>query len=339
MSVELVGVTKAYGNAAVLHPLSLALAPGELVALLGPSGCGKTTTLRLVAGLDTADAGIIRLDGVDVTALPPERRGLGMVFQQYAIWPHRTVAENVAYPLERAGVARAERARRVQEALGLVHLGALEQRRPEQLSGGQLQRVALARALVARPRVLLLDEPLSNLDAALREELGAEIRALQRRLGITTLLVTHDQAEALSLADRVAVMNAGRLEQLAPPAEVYARPRTAFVARFVGGGNVLAARIEKGRVRCGALTLPAPDGARDGDVEIVVRPEDLHLAAEGAPARVTERFYRGDRVELRLRLGDADVRAVVPASEGDVPLGAEVRVAARRCWVLGGDPY
>ena len=307
-------IEKTFGAVSVLPPLSLEIGRGELIALLGPSGCGKTTTLRIIAGLERADRGVVEIEGADVTTLPPEKRGLGMVFQQYAVWPHRSVAENVAYPLERKQTPKAEVAASVKEALGLVHLDPYADRRPHQLSGGQLQRVALARALVARPRVLLLDEPLSNLDALLREEMRAEIRSLQRRLGITTVLVTHDQEEALAIADRIAVLNAGRIEQLGTPAEVYAKPATAFVAGFVGGGNVIAAESDGRIVRVGPASVPAPAGSPSGPVHLVVRPEEIRLDAGGFALPVTERLYLGDRVELRLDCAGTTLRAMVPAS-------------------------
>ena len=335
MSVILRDIKKSYGAVQVLPPLSFSIGKGELVALLGPSGCGKTTTLRIIAGLERADAGLVEIDGVDVTALPPERRGLGMVFQHYAVWPHRSVAENVAYPLERAKVAKPEIAARVDEALGLVHLDQYAERRPHQLSGGQLQRVALARALVGRPRVLLLDEPLSNLDALLREEMRAEIRSLQRRLQMTTVLVTHDQEEALAIADRIAVLNAGNIEQIATPAEIYRTPQTAFVAGFVGGGNVISAESDGSQVRFGPAAVPAPAGSPKGPVHLVVRPEEIRLDGKGTSLGVTERLYLGDRVELRLDCGGSTLRAMVPASGSDeaVP-GSQARVSFGAVTVL-----
>ena len=337
MSVTLTNIAKSYGTVKVLPPLSLDIAKGELIALLGPSGCGKTTTLRIIAGLERPDVGTVRIDGIDVTKLPPEKRGLGMVFQQYAVWPHRTVAANVAYPLERAGVAKSEIGTRVSEALAMVHLEKLGDRMPGQLSGGQLQRVALARALVGRPRVLLLDEPLSNLDALLREEMRAEIRALQRRLSITTVLVTHDQAEALAIADRVAVLSAGNVEQLAPPLQVYREPATPFVARFVGGGNVIPARSEGGTLRVGAASMPAPAGSPQGEVVIVVRPEDVRPDANGHEMTVLDSLYLGDRTEVRLEWAGAPLRAVLPATEAAaLKPDSRARMAFARVRVLAG---
>ncbi len=327
MSVELSSIAKTFGTTRVLHPLSLTIATGELLALLGPSGCGKTTTLRILAGLEKADQGRVLIEGADVTSLPPEKRGLGMVFQQYAVWPHRTVERNVAYPLERAGVAKDEIAARVREALALVRLDHLASRAPHQLSGGQLQRVALARALVGRPRVLLLDEPLSNLDAILREEMRAEIKSLQRRLSITTVLVTHDQSEALAIADRVAVMNGGKIEQLAPPEEVYAAPSTPFVARFVGGGNAIEATCDGARVSVGSDSIAAPSGAPSGEVCLVVRPEHVKPDAGGVSMRVRDRLYLGDRVELRLEWQEEHLRALVAPSPSLPAPGSEARFA------------
>jgi len=256
------------------------------------------------------------------------------VFQHYAVWPHRTIAGNVAYPLERARVAAAEIATRVDEALALVHLDGLGARRAHQLSGGQLQRVALARALVARPRVLLLDEPLSNLDALLREEMRAEIRALQRRLGITTILVTHDQAEALAIADRVAVLRAGRIEQLDSPAAIYEKPATAFVAGFVGGGNLVDAECDGVTVRVGAASFPAPTAAAKGKVSLLVRPDALAPDPAGVEMTLGERLFLGDRVELQLDWQGRGLRAHVPAADAArVPASGTIRVALRR-WML-----
>ncbi|MBC9178323.1 ATP-binding cassette domain-containing protein, partial [Roseomonas ludipueritiae] len=234
--------------APAVDQVSLGLPRGALLALLGPSGCGKTTTLRMIAGLETPDAGRIMVGGRDVTALPPHKRHMGVVFQSYALFPHMTAAGNVAFGLEMQGMPRAERARRAEAALELVGLSALATRKPRQLSGGQQQRVALARALAIEPDLLLLDEPLSALDAKLREGVRDEIRALQQRLGTTTVFVTHDQVEALAMADLVAVMNAGRVEQLAAPEEIFERPATRFVATFVGRAARIRGVLEPGGV-------------------------------------------------------------------------------------------
>ena len=339
-ALELIGLKKAYGATPVVKELSLSIASGEMVALLGPSGCGKTTTLRMIAGLEIPDAGRITIDGRDVDApgvhLPPEARGLGMVFQSYAVWPHRTVAENVEYPLKLKGLGRSEREAKVKQALGWVRLEALAARRPDALSGGQLQRVALARALVADPRVLLLDEPLSNLDVQLREELRAEIASLRARLGTTMVYVTHDQGEALALADRVAVMNKGVIEQIAAPQVLYREPSTPFVARFVGGANVLEGISEGVSVRIGEtvlgcdppLTLPTGRG------QLVVRPEDLSLAP-GAGPLLTARLFLGGATEYHFALGEHSLKAIGHSADG-LKIGSPVRVTLRRArWFPG----
>ena len=322
--VALEAVTKAYGRTCALDGIDLAVYDGELLALLGPSGCGKTSTLNVVAGFVEPDAGRVRLDGQDVTRQPAWRRGLGVVFQSYALFPHMTVADNVAFGLRERGVAPAEAAARVTEALSLVRLPGAAAMRPSQLSGGMQQRVALARALVIRPRVLLLDEPLAALDRKLREEMRAELREIQRAVGITTIFVTHDQHEALGLSDRVAVMNAGRIEHLGTPREVYERPATAFVADFMGASTALDARAVDGRTvelaggqrveaRLGRALVP---GAH---VRLLIRPERVALGEAGPgalPARVASAMFLGDHWEVRLEL------------EGGVRLLATVRGSA-----------
>ena len=287
--VELSGVHKAYGVTAVVKGISLSIASGEFISLLGPSGCGKTTTLRMIAGLETLDAGTISIGGELVDGptghTPPEKRALGMVFQSYAVWPHKSVAQNVAYPLLLQRKPRAEVAQRVAQALDWVRLSAFAERMPSQLSGGQLQRVAIARALVGNPRVLLLDEPLSNLDAALREELRGEIAALRARLGTTMIFVTHDQHEALALSDRVAVMHQGVIEQMGAPEELYELPRTAFVANFLGQSNLFTGPVVGSTgeaisvdVAGKRVVVPAARAHRHtGEVTIGVRPEKLTL--------------------------------------------------------------
>src|SRR5262249_8139308 len=245
--VEVAKVSKRYGAVVALNALDLAVYEGELMSLLGPSGCGKTTTLNVIAGFATPDAGRVLIDGDDVTGEPAWRRGLGVVFQSYALFPHMSVADNVAFGLRERGVGKAETAERVREALALVRLPRAAAQRPHELSGGMQQRVALARALVIRPRVLLLDEPLAALDRKLREEMRAELRDIQRDVGITTIFVTHDQHEGLGLSDGVAVMNAGRIEQLGSPRDVYERPATPFVADFIGASSMLDARAVDGQ--------------------------------------------------------------------------------------------
>jgi len=299
--LALAALSKDYGvGEPAVDRLDLAIDRGEFVALLGPSGCGKTTTLRMIAGLVEPTGGRILLGGEELTAKPVHRRNIGMVFQSYALFPHMSVADNVAFGLEIRGIASADIRGRVAEALALVRLSGFEARRPKQLSGGQQQRVALARALVIRPDLLLLDEPLSNLDAKLREEMRGEIREIQRRLGITTVFVTHDQTEALALADRVAVMEKGRLAQLGTPEEVYERPATPFVARFVGRINSLAAAAgSDGRLHIGGRPISVgetrPVGAR---VTVMVRPQHIALGGGGLSGRVTGLTYVGDIVQI-----------------------------------------
>ena len=271
VALGLDALSRRYGATAAVDRLDLSVAPGELLALLGPSGCGKTTTLRMVAGFVDPSAGRILLDGADITRTPAHRRGMGMVFQSYALFPHLTVAENIAFGLRRRRTPRAEVADRVARTIALLRLDGLGDRLPRQLSGGQQQRVAVGRALVIAPRVLLLDEPFSNLDALLREGTRVELRRLQSSLRLTTLFVTHDQAEAMAISDRVAVMNAGRLEQLGTPREVYERPASRFVAGFIGRANLFTsdgARSEDGI----ALDAPAPG-------LLLLRPERVALDA------------------------------------------------------------
>src|SRR6476646_6956294 len=283
--LSLEGLSKRFGAHTAVDRLTLGVEQGEFVSLLGPSGCGKTTTLQMIAGFVEPSSGAIRLEGRDLLAVKPARRGLGIVFQSYALFPHMTVAENVSFGLEMQGVAGADRTRRVGETLELVGLAAFAGRFPRQLSGGQQQRVALARALVIRPQILLLDEPLSNLDAKLREEMQIELRQIQRTVGTTTILVTHDQGEAMALSDRIVVMNRGRVEQIAQPTEIYQRPASRFVANFLGRINVLPARVASGIATVGAADFPARNSA-DGSFSISVRPERVSFAAAGLAGTV-----------------------------------------------------
>jgi ABC-type Fe3+/spermidine/putrescine transport system ATPase subunit len=311
--VRLEGLTKRYGGQDVVRSIDALIPSGKVTCLLGPSGCGKTTTLRMVAGLEDPDGGTITIgdrvvSGPGARTIPPEQRRLGMVFQSYAVWPHLDVRANVEYPLQVAGVPKGDRRVRVDRALEMVGLASLGARRPAQLSGGQQQRVALARALVAEPQVLLLDEPLSNLDARLREDMRAEIAALQARTGVTVLYVTHDQEEALAIAHLIIVMNGGRIEQAAAPADVYHRPASRFVASFVGSGVVI------------------PGGHVGEAGEVLVRPEQVQLdeRAESA-ARVLAVTYRGERALVRVVTGGCELLAWAPA--GRVPkVGDTVRV-------------
>jgi putative spermidine/putrescine transport system ATP-binding protein len=289
MRISLREITKRFGAATAVDRLSLEIAPGELVALVGGSGCGKTTTLRLIAGFERPDAGEVRFDDRIVNDVPPARRGVGIVFQSYALFPTMTVAENIAFGLRVARWREPRIRERVDELLALMHLDGLGGRYANQLSGGQQQRVALARALARRPEILLLDEPLSALDAKIRLRLRAEIRKIQQDLGVTTLYVTHDQEEALSLADRLAVMRGGRIEQLGRPEEVYGRPRTGFVADFIGVSNLVPCRVvsaAEGVLDWDGVRLRATcTGTRDGAaVTLAVRPEKLNVLAEPASA-------------------------------------------------------
>jgi putative spermidine/putrescine transport system ATP-binding protein len=271
------GLRRSFGGAAVVDGVSLSVARGSLVALLGPSGCGKTTTLRMVAGLERPDAGRVLVGGADVTALPAHRRRMGVVFQSYALFPHMTAAANIAFGLRMRGVPRVERASRATAALAMVGLPNHADAKPRTLSGGQQQRVALARALAIEPDVLLLDEPLSALDAKLRDELRGEMRAIQRRVGATSVFVTHDQAEALAMADLVAVMAHGRIAQLGTPEAVFERPATAFVAGFVGRSTRFAGRWEEAGIRVGPNLMRTTAACGEGAAQIFVRPHRIAL--------------------------------------------------------------
>jgi putative spermidine/putrescine transport system ATP-binding protein len=321
------GLSKSYGDVHALVDLSLQVAKGEFIGLLGPSGCGKTTTLQALAGFVQPTRGRIVLDGRDITQLDANRRGLGIVFQSYALFPHLTVAQNVAFGLEMRGLSRNDCSARVGRMLDLVHLQDLAQRYPRELSGGQRQRVAVARALVIEPPMLLLDEPLSNLDAKLREAMQFELRRLQRRLGTTTIMVTHDQAEALSISDRVVVMHAGRVQQIDAPHRLYEHPQSRFISGFVGKTNLLRAVVRGREVELpGGLRLPlaAPAGpvlAEGAEVTVCLRPEKLSFTAEGQgrlPARIEERFFLGSQWLYRVStaLGELEVSC---ANDGREP--------------------
>ena len=338
--LAIAGVSKRFGATAAVDGVSLAIARGEFFALLGPSGCGKTTLLRLLAGFETPDGGTIRLDGVDLAALPPYRRPVNMMFQSYALFPHMTVAGNVAFGLRQERVKRAEIEARVTEALALVELSPLARRKPHQLSGGQQQRVALARSLVKRPRLLLLDEPLAALDRKLREQTQFELMAIQRRVGITFMIVTHDQDEAMTVADRIAVMDRGRIVQVAAPAEIYEAPRSRYVAEFIGDVNIFEGRARQVGADAVAIDLPgAPAGlaapapverpARGDAVLLAVRPEKIEITPGPPPGAdnvmagvVAEIAYLGSTSTYRVRLDSGKTVAAVRINRLDRTGGA-----------------
>ena len=354
--VELRSVTRRFGEVVAVRRISLGVAHGEFLTLLGPSGCGKTTTLNMLAGFLRPDEGEILLGGRRVEHLPPYRRDTAMVFQQYALFPHMTVAENVAFGLEMRKVPKAEIGRRVIRALEIVRLPGLGERRPAQLSGGQQQRVALARAIVTEPTVLLLDEPLSNLDLKLRESLRLEIKGIQRELGITAIYVTHDQGEALVMSDRIAVMNQGRIEQIGSPTEIYEAPKTAFVAEFIGTSNFLRGQLGNGLDSGGELASVTlrdgatirvrrnPTGPSGGEVLVMVRPEHLVLGVgEGEmnalPAAIREVVYLGSSIRYVTELASGDRLTVEEqnrpgAARGSVGESVTLRVAPEHCLLL-----
>lgn len=358
VKLALRNVGKSFGAVAVVRSLTLELTEGESLVLLGPSGCGKTTTLRMVAGFIRPDEGEVWIDGRTVVStevnVPPEKRNLGMVFQSYAVWPHKTVAENIAFGPRLRGADRHEVEKRVLEALCLVKMQGLEGRYPAELSGGQQQRVALARALAVNPSLLLLDEPLSNLDAGLREEMRFELQELQKRLEVTTLYVTHDQQEAMVLADRIAVMNIGSLEQVGAPAEIYTSPASRFVASFIGLTNLIQAKVVRAdpqsrRVflesRMGPLEGMVPESeeiARPGqEVHVSIRPEDLRVIRESPqggngvfPCRVTKATFLGSHTDLRLEVEGLELRCQLSGGDALREGMSYVCLPAEKCRVL-----
>jgi putative spermidine/putrescine transport system ATP-binding protein len=354
-TVELNQVSKHYGPIHAVDRISLRVETGEYATILGPSGSGKTTMLSLIAGIAAPTAGSILIGGRDVTWLPAAQRNVGLVFQSYALFPHMTVFDNVVFPMRVRRTGSAELKRRVGEALALVRLEDLAARKPHQLSGGQQQRVALARAVVFKPDILLLDEPLGALDRKLREEVRGEIHQLQRRLGITTIMVTHDQDEALSLSDRIVVLHGGRVQQIDTPINAYHRPNSRFVADFLGLANFLEGSLERSGAACAirlvsgeAVPCEAPSGLPDGKVCGVLRPEDIHLANGGArgllDGRIAEAVFFGESVRYAVAL-NSGLRLVanVPGSRSHFAEGSEVHLswAPDRIWILppekGGD--
>jgi spermidine/putrescine transport system ATP-binding protein len=331
--VKLESLVKRFGEAVAVDGIDLEMPPGEFFTLVGPSGCGKTTTLRMIAGFERPTSGRILLDGVDVARTPPHKRNVNTVFQSYALFPHLSVADNIAFGLKYRRLTKEERRQRVVEMLALVRLEGFGSRKPSQLSGGQQQRVALARALVLNPRVLLLDEPLGALDARLRKDLQVELKALQADVGVTFIFVTHDQEEALTMSDRIAVMNGGRVEQAGPPQTVYENPETLFVADFLGVSNLIAADAagDDGGgcvLRVGERTLRAGQGATGarGEVKTMIRPERVRVEPQGAegdnrlPGMVEHSVFLGSFLELHVRIvGGAIVKVIAPNDGTPIP--------------------
>ncbi|UTW52999.1 ABC transporter ATP-binding protein [bacterium SCSIO 12827] len=357
--LEIKNVSKTFGDFQAVKSVSLDIAEGECWVFLGPSGCGKTTTLRMVAGFLAPDEGEIHIDGQCVAAgghfIPPDKRGIAMVFQSYAVWPHKTVYDNVAYGLNLRGVSKDEERRRVHDALALVQLDGLADRYPGMLSGGQQQRVSLARAIVIEPKLLLLDEPLSNLDARLREQMRFDLKELQRTLGLTTVYVTHDQSEAMVLADQIVVMENGMIDQIGTPAEIYGRPRTRFVADFVGQSNLIAGAVVD--VSDGKFTIDL-DGAgrfqvptdiavdhrpKPGEAGFLcIRPEDMSLGrggeATGFHGQISSRTYLGASVDYQVRVGASDDLRVSLHASNDFNTEEAVTVAfdpGKCSWLVG----
>ena len=331
-SVRLERVSKSFdGVTRAVDGVDLAIAAGEFFALLGPSGCGKTTTLRMIAGFETPDQGRIHVGDADITEVPVHRRNMGMIFQSYALFPHRTVAENVAFGLRMRGLARRAIAEAVARALKQVALAGYEERRPAQLSGGEQQRVALARAIVVRPPVLLCDEPLGALDRKLRQSMQFELKQLQKELGVTLIFVTHDQEEAMAMADRIAVMNAGRIEQAGAPADIYGRPRTRFVADFIGEINLFAGAWRDGAFLLpSGRALPAQGAGRMGPATIAVRPERMRFAAAGEAVllgSIESSNYLGGHVLYRVAVEGAKLLVRETGGAGAMPVGTPVGVA------------
>ena len=344
-TVTIKHVTKAFGDNVVLKEFNETFGDGEFITLLGPSGCGKTTMLRIIAGFEKPTSGELYIDDHLVsggkTFIPPEKRNIGMVFQSYAVWPHMNVFDNVAYPLSIKKQPKAEIKKAVDRVLEIVHLSQYAQRFPNQLSGGQQQRVALARALVAAPKLLLLDEPLSNLDAKLRESMRFEIKEIQRQLGITVVYVTHDQTEAMAMSDRIFLINRGVVQQCGTPEEIYNHPANQFVADFLGKVDFFKGVSEGGRIRLTGMNGQAIpyDGPLTGKVDVAVRPENIYFSPEGVLEGVLEgQYYLGDVDDCRVRVGDMLVRVIANGYEyKNLKLGQPVRLGIREFMVFEDD--
>lgn len=345
--VRIEHVFKRFGGVTAVNDFNLTVKDGEFVSILGPSGCGKTTTLRMIAGFERATEGEIYIGDNCVsssekgTFAPPEKRDIGMVFQSYAVWPHMTVAENVGYPLKIQKVDKETRAKRVQEMLELVHLGEYGERYPHQLSGGQQQRVALARALVAQPGLLLLDEPLSNLDAKLRESMRFEILSIQKKLNITVVYVTHDQGEAMAMSDRVVVMSKGVVQQIGHPHEIYTNPANKMVADFIGLVNFIPGEAKGDRVFIKGTNVSFPNPTDiTGEATIAVRPENISISEHGGQLEGTmvARFYLGDAVDYRVQCGENMIRVIVKGADVNAyPDGSKVYLDFDKTMVFGRD--
>ena len=317
-SVTITGVTKSFGNVTVLQEFNQKFEDGEFITLLGPSGCGKTTMLRLIAGFEKPSSGEIYIGDKLVSSekefLPPEKRGIGMVFQSYAVWPHMNVFDNIAYPLKIQKISKNEIEERVNQVLKIVHLEQYKDRFPSELSGGQQQRVALGRALVAQPEILLLDEPLSNLDAKLREEMRYEIKEITKKLKITVIYVTHDQIEAMTMSDRIVLINKGEVQQVAPPQEIYSKPKNMFVANFVGKVDFITGKVEESKIlldNSNNQTLPNTSSFK-GKVVVAIRPENVILSDDGEiTGKVYSKFYLGDCNDLRVEIGNGNILRII----------------------------
>ena len=345
-SVTITGVTKSFGNVKVLQEFNQKFEDGEFITLLGPSGCGKTTMLRLIAGFEKPSSGEIYIGDKLVSSekefLPPEKRGIGMVFQSYAVWPHMNVFDNIAYPLKIQKISKSEIEERVNQVLKIVHLEQYKDRFPSELSGGQQQRVALGRALVAQPEILLLDEPLSNLDAKLREEMRYEIKEITKKLKITVIYVTHDQIEAMTMSDRIVLINKGEVQQVAPPQEIYSKPKNMFVANFVGKVDFI-----KGKVVGSKILLDNSDGqilpntsSFKGKVVVAIRPENAILSDDGEiTGKVYSKFYLGDYNDLRVEIGNGNIlRMIARASTyNTLNEGDEVKIKILDYFVFEDD--